>query len=760
MKKLLMIVILLFSLCSCNSNKNSLYTFSLLDDGTYEISHINKNIDDDKLILPSKFRNKKITSIGEGIFANNKDIKEIYLPDSIINIKDYAFTNSSINKIELSPNLIRIGVSSFAGCNNLNNIVLPKGLQIIDEMAFLGCSSLKFIKFNEQLKTIGDYAFSDSGIENYELSNGIEKFGSYIFSSTPITSFSFNNNYDFIPEGFISNTKIYNLVLPSQIKSIGNNAFSNCYELENITLNQGLESIGDNAFESTKIELLDIPNSVKRIGKNFISKTNISNIELRDFEDVANSPFDDHSLIDACKVYNGEYYLGNKLNPYLYHVDSTYLIENGYIKDSNKYINIHQDTKYISLPKEIYGKCVLGFNVDSNNKYYSSKDGALYNKDFTELLWAPKNGISGSLSIEDSVEVIKNHSLKWCEVDFLNLPKNLEVIEDFAFEMTKVNENINLENNSHFKVIDGSLFSLDNKVVYKFLNKTSISLLDNAEIIKPYAFSFVDKEKLILTYVKEIEDYGFWCSNIIYLDFPNCKKIGNNAFMGMKELKTIKIESAIEIGESPFAYCKIDEIVFSDNMKIFPTYLLSELIVEKINIPKSLVLIEKEAFYHTTYNGELVLNSNIKLEHSSFYISTIDKIDISLNISNIYDPFVITDFKEIKISNLEFDYCPSYLLDNNHYSTIIYLEKVTRINDFAFYGSVINDTKIIIGKEVNSIGNSAFSYRKVNDYGPGEIYFESDKLPEDLHDNWNPDNIKYYLKDEWEYIDGIPTPKI
>ena len=28
-----------------------------------------------------------------------------------------------------------------------------------------------------------------------------------------------------------------------------------------------------------------------------------------------------------------------------------------------------------------------------------------------------------------------------------------------------------------------------------------------------------------------------------------------------------------------------------------------------------------------------------------------------------------------------------------------------------------------------------------------------------LTENWNLENINYYLKDEWEYIDGIPTPK-
>ena len=39
------------------------------------------------------------------------------------------------------------------------------------------------------------------------------------------------------------------------------------------------------------------------------------------------------------------------------------------------------------------------------------------------------------------------------------------------------------------------------------------------------------------------------------------------------------------------------------------------------------------------------------------------------------------------------------------------------------------------------------------------IFFESESLPEDLHPNWNPDNIPYYLKGQWEYENGVPKVK-
>ena len=59
-----------------------------------------------------------------------------------------------------------------------------------------------------------------------------------------------------------------NLVLPSSIKTIEKDAFTNCSRLTGITLNEGLETLGEGVFKScTALTSINIPNSVKTIGE-------------------------------------------------------------------------------------------------------------------------------------------------------------------------------------------------------------------------------------------------------------------------------------------------------------------------------------------------------------------------------------------------------------------------------------------------------------------------------------------------------------
>jgi len=59
-----------------------------------------------------------------------------------------------------------------------------------------------------------------------------------------------------------------NLVLPSSIKTIEKDAFTNCSRLTSITLNEGLETLGEGVFKScTALTSINIPNSVKTIGE-------------------------------------------------------------------------------------------------------------------------------------------------------------------------------------------------------------------------------------------------------------------------------------------------------------------------------------------------------------------------------------------------------------------------------------------------------------------------------------------------------------
>lgn len=83
---------------------------------------------------------------------------------------------------------------------------------------------------------------------------------------------------------FISCSKLTTVVLPSSIKTIGNNAFMNCAKLE-VVLMPGVQSIGTTAFSMcSALDRLYIPQSVKTVGANIL-KGNANTVFVQSAEE-------------------------------------------------------------------------------------------------------------------------------------------------------------------------------------------------------------------------------------------------------------------------------------------------------------------------------------------------------------------------------------------------------------------------------------------------------------------------------------------
>jgi hypothetical protein len=57
------------------------------------------------------------------------------------------------------------------------------------------------------------------------------------------------------------------VVIPSNVKTIAENAFIYSYDLAHVEFSQGLERIEKNAFECTKIREVELPKSAKQVSK-------------------------------------------------------------------------------------------------------------------------------------------------------------------------------------------------------------------------------------------------------------------------------------------------------------------------------------------------------------------------------------------------------------------------------------------------------------------------------------------------------------
>lgn len=154
----------------------------------------------------------RVVEIGDDVFAWNTSIRTVTLPPSLQTIGKRAFQGcDSLVSINLE-NVKKIGVDAFNSCDLLKSVDLSS-LFFIDEHTFSSCYALESVKISEKTTSIG---------------------------------------YD----AFWYCERLFSVVIPDGVESIGDNAFENC-GLRKLTLGKNVKTIGDNAFASCS-DLLEI----------------------------------------------------------------------------------------------------------------------------------------------------------------------------------------------------------------------------------------------------------------------------------------------------------------------------------------------------------------------------------------------------------------------------------------------------------------------------------------------------------------------
>ena len=111
-------------------------------------------------------------------YAIGKAETSFSVPDGVVHIRSYAFTNSKLENIILPDSLKSVGgfyncsklisvtipesvvsVGNFAGSTNLRTVTLPSGLKYVP--SFMGCSSLESLVIPENVTKIGQNTFKD-----------------------------------------------------------------------------------------------------------------------------------------------------------------------------------------------------------------------------------------------------------------------------------------------------------------------------------------------------------------------------------------------------------------------------------------------------------------------------------------------------------------------------------------------------------------------------------------------------------------------
>lgn len=169
-----------------------------------------------------------ITAIGSGAFLDQKTIKKVSLPDSVLTIETNAFR----------------------GCETLEEIQFGSALKTIGSFAFYRCKSLASLALPDSVKTLETGAFQEcTALKTAALGNGVKKLPIQLFRGcTSLETVELNPSLEVIGEqSFCLCSALKNIVIPSGVYRIDKNAFSGCSALS-LNLPEDLEDQGDGSY--------------------------------------------------------------------------------------------------------------------------------------------------------------------------------------------------------------------------------------------------------------------------------------------------------------------------------------------------------------------------------------------------------------------------------------------------------------------------------------------------------------------------------
>ena len=310
------------------------------------------------------------SSMGSGKRFSFEDTAEH--PSQLTTIGEAAFENGgAAGDITLPSSVTTLGKGAFSRCLSLGAVTLPDSVRAISEGAFQG-SGASVVTMSDNVTSIGDNAFN----------------GCLFFTEIKLTNAAEGAPTDGLPSKleylgggsfagtYLGATGATEFTVPGTVKTIGEGAFSGDRFITGITLADGVEEIGYSAFAGTSLTKFTMPDSVKKVGDRIFS-------EMQQLQEVTIS-----RNLEAGDLANSFYW-------------------------------------NFALTK---------VTVPDDAANYVTKDGVVYSKDLSELVYYPA-GMSESaktFAVPDGVSVIKSGAFDSSKLSDITFPASLQAVENGA----------------------------------------------------------------------------------------------------------------------------------------------------------------------------------------------------------------------------------------------------------------------------------------------------------------------------------------
>ena len=402
--------------------------------------------------------------------------------------------------------------------------------------------------------------------------------------------------------------------------------------------------------------------------------------------------------------------------------------------------------KNVFIPASVseMGECTFSENrnienisVALDNEYYASKDGALYNKDYTTLLRyttgssqerfvvpdtvtkIAKESVSGAewlkeIVVGDSVKELGDHAFLGCmNVETISIGKGLETIGECVFNNLDLLTGISVsQENPYLASYNGDLYTSGCEELIAYCTgkaDTEYVTPDGLKKIRKRAFSWADNLQSITIGegVTEIGEYALGCQNVTSLSLPDgleSIKEGGLMLLGISAL--VIPDSVTELGENALPINLSDITATLDIMEqIFSEYHYSQ---AKIKITSGTVI--SEEFFKRANHDTVILPDGIKeLKDRAFSEARIGKLVLPDSIEILGEQvFYSAAFLDLT--------CSTFVLEDmvaNSYICIslgrVEITSGEELPEKAFFDGY-SLTEVILPNTMKRIGNHAFAH--------------------------------------------------
>ena len=573
--------------------------------------------------------NSKLQTIGECAFANSK-INSIYLPNSLTKLSTKSFQNcSDLKEVKFASLALsdrenkEIEEYVFENCSSLKEIVLPECVASIKEYAFKDATSLAFI--DTKANDIAKNAFENTAFAN-NFTDGIVNYNGILLQYTG------NSKNVVIPSGIniigkeaFMNCNVESVHISTDVKIIQESAFENCSSLKSIVVDGNASSLADieaSAFKNcTSLESISFSKNIQKIGEYaFYNCYNLDNVVL-DSDNL--TVIEKYSFANCNSLTTINLSLSiNKIEEYaFYHCCLNEITIPSAITEICDYafayngkaknVLINPDSWEIT-PSLKNIKFTEGTTIYRIGKY------AFASNIIDELILPDKE-----LYLDEYCFTESNN------ITSFNLKKEYTITQGVIAFSNNLKKVYVSSTQSLLSALGGNILNVPNS-----LKEVEI-IADSNEILANAFMGFGEVSKFIIpSTITKIGDNAFYgCRSIESINIENVTYIGANAFMACHNLKDIKFSNKIDyIGGKAFNATEYftslenEEFVIIDNILI--KYNGDK---QTVTLPDNVVAIAGGAFSGNHTINKIILSKNTSLLCNGAFDSCINLKEIDVN---------------------------------------------------------------------------------------------------------------------------------